>query len=39
MKTREQIILILAGMALMELIKYALKIDQNLITNIINQIQ
>lgn len=27
--------LILAGMALIELIKYALKIDQNLISNII----
>lgn len=31
--------LILAGMALIELIKYALQIDQNLISNIINQIQ
>lgn len=39
MKTRERIMLILAGMALIELIKYALKIDQNLISNIINQIQ
>jgi hypothetical protein len=35
MKTRERIMLILAGMALIELIKYALKIDQNLISNII----
>lgn len=39
MKTRERIMLILAGMALIELIKYALQIDQNLISNIINQIQ
>lgn len=39
MKTRERIMLILAGMALIELIKYALKIDQNLISNTINQIQ
>lgn len=39
MKTRERIMLILAGMALIELIKYVLKIDENLISNIINQIQ
>ena len=39
MKTNERIMLILAGMALIELIKYALQIDQNLISNIINQIQ
>lgn len=35
MKTRERIMLILAGMALIELMKYALQIDQNLISNII----
>lgn len=35
MKTSERIMLILAGMALIELIKYALQIDQNLINNII----
>jgi hypothetical protein len=39
MKTRERIMLILAGMSLIECIKYALNIDENLINNLINQIK
>lgn len=39
MRTKERILLILAGMALIELIKYALQIDVNLISNLINQIK
>jgi hypothetical protein len=39
MKTREQIMLILAGISLIECIKYALNINENLINNLINQIK